>query len=283
MTKIDAENKPSKGSVYVAGGMTGLPDFNFPAFFTAAAVLELDGWDVVNPAQHDLDTGSVVEWVDAHGRPTGYESAPDFDLGATLMWDLNQVAKCDAIYMLDGWETSKGANAEIALAKALGKEILYQTPLVDVEVERVLNSETLYAADYDSPTYTHTVTSLTNPGEVRTTSLTGGMKGKKLAQLSAIDPLALKRVAEVAGFGANKYDRLNFLKGFDWSLAYDALFRHALDALNGDDYDEESGLLNLAHAVWQGLALISFHERGLGTDDRYTTSELADLQTKQVS
>jgi hypothetical protein len=117
--------------------------------------------------------------------------------------------------------------------------------------------------------------------EKRVTSATGGQKGKKPVQVSALDPLALKRVAEVAGFGAEKYDRLNYMRGFDWSLAYDALFRHVLDALNGEDFDEESGLLNLAHAAWQCLALISFHERGLGTDDRYTSNEdLRNLQTK---
>jgi nucleoside 2-deoxyribosyltransferase len=257
--------------IYIAGPMTNLPNFNFPEFFQAAKALTIGGWDVVNPAQHDLDTGSVSSYFEgAEGDLMTYAASEDFDLTATLLWDLNQVAKCDAIYMLDGWENSKGATAEIGLAKALGKEIIYQNASVDTSLESETEYQRRVAVEKAS-------------SEVRTTSSTGGMKGKKRTQVSALDPLALKRVAEVAGFGAEKYDRLNYLKGFDWSLAYDALFRHTLDALNGDDYDEESGLLNLAHAVWQGLALISFHERGLGNDDRYNSSDIAQLQTKQTS
>lgn len=282
MTKLDAENGvlTRVRTIYIAGPMTGLDNFNFGSFFDAEYQLREEGWRAVNPAQHDLTTGSVYL---EDGR---YKASPDFDLEKTLFWDLGRVAECDAIYMLDGWENSKGAAVEIALAQALGKEVLYQTePLADWERE-LLEQPVVEVMHDEAVSVNHGASvkdAVQRLGEVRTTSATGGMKGKKPEQLSALDPLALKRVAEVAGFGANKYDRLNFMKGFDWSLAYDALFRHTLDALNGDDYDEESGLLNLAHAVWQGLALISFHERGLGTDDRYTTSALADLQTKQVS
>lgn len=97
---------------------------------------------------------------------------------------------------------------------------------------------------------------------------TGGQKGKKLAQLGALDPEALLKVAEVAGFGAGKYARYNFLKGYDWSLSFDAMMRHALAFWSGVDIDEESGLPHLAHAAWQALALLAFHLHQVGTDDR---------------
>jgi hypothetical protein len=274
--------KDPRKSVYVAGKMTGLVDFNFPKFFAAEKVLKAEGWLVVNPAAHDLETGMVETFYPFLRREYGgtlhYRSTDKFDLKTVLLWDLDQVAKCDAIFLLDGWEDSKGANAELALAKALGKEVLYQSPepapaLLDA-------AEKLGVSESERPEWVTVVGNLT--GETRVISGTGGVKGKKTVQVSALDPVALKRVAEVAGFGAGKYERLNYLRGFDWSLAYDALFRHALDALNGQDYDEESGLLNLAHAAWQCLALISFFERGLGTDDRYTSTEMAGLQTKEV-
>jgi hypothetical protein len=38
-------------------------------------------------------------------------------------------ADCTAIYMMSGWEKSKGANAELALARALGIKIFYEAPL----------------------------------------------------------------------------------------------------------------------------------------------------------
>lgn len=105
--------------------------------------------------------------------------------------------------------------------------------------------------------------------EVRFVSETGGEKGQKLAQLSSLDPKALLVLAEVSGFGAQKYAPHNFLKGYDWSLSFDAGQRHLLAFWAGEDNDPESGLPHLGHAAWHCLAMLSFLERGLGTDDRF--------------
>jgi hypothetical protein len=108
-------------------------------------------------------------------------------------------------------------------------------------------------------------------GEVRVTDPnTGGQKGAKLAELGALDPNALMRVAEVAGFGSLKYERFNFLKGYRWSLSYDAMQRHLHAYWGGQYLDAESGLPHLAHAAWHCLALMAFMERERGTDDRPT-------------
>jgi len=101
---------------------------------------------------------------------------------------------------------------------------------------------------------------------------TGGEKGQKLAQLGALDPKSLLEVAKVAGFGAKKYARYNYVKGFAWSLSYDAMQRHLLAFWDRQDTDEESGLYHLAHAAWHCLALLTFQIRGLGTDDRLSVA-----------
>lgn len=107
------------------------------------------------------------------------------------------------------------------------------------------------------------------PGaEVRITSETGGQKGQKDARLGGSDPLALMELARVYGFGEQKYERYNYLKGYPWSLSIDAMLRHLLAFLSGEDRDPETGLLHTAHAAWHGLALTSFQLRGVGTDDR---------------
>jgi len=118
------------------------------------------------------------------------------------------------------------------------------------------------------------VSSIIKPGdEIRVTSETGGSKGTKAAQPSALDPVALWKLAEVAGMGAAKYSAHNYLAGYRWSLSLDALMRHVWLFQSGEDMDEESGLPHVAHAAWHALALVSFMERGLGEDDRFKQPE----------
>lgn len=109
---------------------------------------------------------------------------------------------------------------------------------------------------------------LNSEEKMNTDPNTGGMKASKPSQIGFIDPQALMTLGEVAGMGAEKYDKFNYLKGFDWSLCYNAMMRHAQAFWNGEDLDPESGLPHISHAAWQALALLSFYQRNLGTDDR---------------
>lgn len=101
-----------------------------------------------------------------------------------------------------------------------------------------------------------------------TDAKTGGQKGAKLTQLGSLDPVALIEVARVAGMGAEKYSPFNYLRGYDWSLSFNAMMRHALLFWSGEDMDTESGRPHAAHVAWHALALTSFMLRGVGTDDR---------------
>lgn len=100
------------------------------------------------------------------------------------------------------------------------------------------------------------------------TDFTVGQKFQKAEQLSCLDPQALLELGRVAGMGADKYERYNYLKGFDWHLAYDALQRHVHAFWSGEDIDPESECSHMAHAAWHALCLVSFAQRNLGTDDR---------------
>lgn len=107
------------------------------------------------------------------------------------------------------------------------------------------------------------------PGETRYRDpATGGEKEQKEARLGGSDPLALMELAKVYGMGEEKYARYNYLKGYPWSLSVDALYRHLLAFLAGEDKDPESGLLHTAHVAWHALTLTSFIQRNVGTDDR---------------
>lgn len=105
--------------------------------------------------------------------------------------------------------------------------------------------------------------------EVRYTDpTTGAQKGHKDAQLGDVDPVALIELAKVAGYGGKKYAQYNYIKGMPYSWSYNALQRHLMAYWSGEDIDPESGLPHLAHAAWHCLALLSYLERGTGTDDR---------------
>jgi len=105
---------PDKKTVYLAGPMTGLKDFNFPAFDSAAEYLRSMNLHVISPADHDREMG-----IDAANPPSPEQ------LKSAIMWDLQQVADVDIVFFLCGWENSKGARAEHALAVFLGKGLMY--------------------------------------------------------------------------------------------------------------------------------------------------------------
>ena len=111
--------------IYVAGPMRGIKDFNFPAFYAAAAMLRDAGWEVFCPAERD----DMVHGMGVNKSETGdlgEAVQKGFSLREALADDTQYIAlHATAIYMLPGWSTSKGARAEHALAEALGLEIIY--------------------------------------------------------------------------------------------------------------------------------------------------------------
>lgn len=94
-----------KRTIYVAGPMTGLPDFNYPAFNAAAAQLRAMGHTVLNPAENP---------VPACGTWQGY-----------MRMALAQLVQCECIVLLPGWSESKGALIERWLAQVLQMEAMH--------------------------------------------------------------------------------------------------------------------------------------------------------------
>jgi hypothetical protein len=113
---------------YIAGPMTGIPNFNFPAFNAAAAHLRAMGHEVFNPAERDIERHGGVDISAGNllGDPKLAASKHGFSLREALADDTAYICKeADGIAMLPGWEKSNGARAEHALAVALGHSILY--------------------------------------------------------------------------------------------------------------------------------------------------------------
>jgi len=88
------------GVLYLAGPMSGLPSFNYPAFHSAAGRLRAAGFEVLNPAENKLE-GSP-EWAD-------YMRA-----------SIGQLVRAGGVATLAGYEKSRGASIETKLAWDLG-------------------------------------------------------------------------------------------------------------------------------------------------------------------
>lgn len=96
--------KDRENRVYIAGPMTGLPEFNFPAFNTMAATMRAEGWHVENPAEHGHVEGA--EWADY------------------LRHDIGRLGTCEAVLLLPGWSKSLGAMLERHIAEQLGLRVM---------------------------------------------------------------------------------------------------------------------------------------------------------------
>jgi hypothetical protein len=109
--------------IYIAGPMTGLPDFNYPAFYAAATRIRWARWEPVNPAEI-------------------FGVSTDLPREAYIRADLKALAGCDAVAMLSGWQESRGARLEYLLARELSMPVmdaetlmpLWRAPVAEVRL-----------------------------------------------------------------------------------------------------------------------------------------------------
>jgi hypothetical protein len=94
-----------KTKIYIAGPMTGLPEFNFPAFFKAEEFLKEQNYEPLNPANLKSYEGDL----------TGDELWAWYMRGA-----IELLIQAEEICLLSGWNASKGARLEQRIAAALG-------------------------------------------------------------------------------------------------------------------------------------------------------------------
>ena len=111
--------------IYIAGPMSGYPGLNWEAFDRKERELTAAGWECVNPATLDREIG-----VDP-------DNVGEYDYEDAARRDIVALQSCDAIYLMSGFQFSKGACWERALAKHWGLKRYYEIPREDHEREHL--------------------------------------------------------------------------------------------------------------------------------------------------
>ena len=108
--------------VYICGPMTGIPRFNLPAFDAAAVELRACGYEVISPGELDDPVVRQMEWDSPDGSPLAKVGT----WGSFLARDVQLLADdgIRAIFVLPGWESSRGARLETFVAFLLDMPIL---------------------------------------------------------------------------------------------------------------------------------------------------------------
>lgn len=109
--------------VYLAGPMRGKTLFNFPAFDYWRDALLAQGHAVISPADMDRDAGFDPATLPADWDWDVIPQPPMFNMDAAMDRDIAGVRQCDAVFLMPGWECSRGAVAEHALAMWCRKAI----------------------------------------------------------------------------------------------------------------------------------------------------------------
>jgi hypothetical protein len=90
-------------TIYISGPIKGITNPK-EIFDNKQKQLEKLGYQVTNPFNL-LETGTYEEF---------------------MRYDIRALTFCDSIYMMKGWEKSKGANIELKVAQAIGLKMLYE-------------------------------------------------------------------------------------------------------------------------------------------------------------
>lgn len=215
-----AAPRPARETVYLSGPMTGIPQYNAPAFAAAAERYRGFGFEVLSPPELDSDGP----------KDDTYENYLRRDLRLFLDGNVSRV------YMLTGWESSKGATLEKHVAEML------KIPVFDAETGEPIP-----------------------PGKQPTVTVETADRKEVPICSGVLDyfPAALAAVARLSKIGNDKHnpgEPLHWARGKSMDHA-DCLARHLVDR---GIIDPDSGLSHTVQVAWRALALLQEEEEARG-------------------
>lgn len=106
---------------YLAGPMSGIPQFNIPLFDEVTEKLRSHGYDIVSPAELDTPEIRAAAMQSESGQ---HSDLPAGDTWGTLLArDVHIIAdEIDGIIFLPKWHESNGARLEAYVALITGKK-----------------------------------------------------------------------------------------------------------------------------------------------------------------
>jgi hypothetical protein len=108
--------------MYIAGPMTGKPQFNFPAFNRCADHLEKWGYTPLNPAEIDSEEIRRACYSSRNGALADLPEGESW--GKLLSRDVRLIIdEADAVVLLADWDKSRGARLEVFTALTAGKPV----------------------------------------------------------------------------------------------------------------------------------------------------------------
>ena len=119
--------------VYISGkiGEEVISDATRRKFARAEEMLRAKGYKVFNPASESYQAAIEVSYKIAKATVHIDETMGRY--AYILQKDIWALEECDAVYFLDDWDKSPGANVEHSYAMAVGKKLLWQR-LEDAQV-----------------------------------------------------------------------------------------------------------------------------------------------------
>src|ERR1700758_489803 len=107
--------------VYLAGPMRGIAQSNFPQFYSAAAALREQGYDVVSPAEREIPEVRD-EALQAPGDGVITTVVAGVSIGEILSRDVKAIIdEVDGLVLLPFWFNSQGAKLEVYTGLVTGK------------------------------------------------------------------------------------------------------------------------------------------------------------------
>ena len=104
---VEQYNPSTLKKVYISGPITGTKDYleKFEDIETALVLIH-QGVEVINPAKVNANLPESTTWEEY------------------MRMSLCMLSMCDGIYMMEGWQQSRGATLEYAYARGMGITVL---------------------------------------------------------------------------------------------------------------------------------------------------------------